>query len=100
MKNPTSQLAREIIANGEIGEIKCIFTVLIMKIIWLIHLHRTGIVPRHRRVWGLWGILAAHIVNMAHYLVGDITSVSGDMQTVIRRRPDPKIRHRFFGGGE
>ncbi|WP_145491264.1 Gfo/Idh/MocA family protein [Yersinia rohdei] len=90
MKNPTSQLAREIIANGEIGDV--------------VHFYGTHnedylADPQTPLDWhctkaqaglGALGDLAAHIVNMAHYLVGDITNVCGDMQTVIKQRPDPQ----------
>ena len=90
MKNPTSQLAREIIANGEIGEVVHFYGTHnedyladpLTPLDWHCTKAQAGL--------GALGDLAAHIVNMAHYLVGDITSVSGDMQTVIRRRPDPK----------
>ncbi len=90
MKNPTSQLAKEIIARGEIGEV--------------VHFYGTHnedylAKPDTPLDWhcqkalaglGALGDLAAHIVNMAHYLVGNIVEVSGDMMTVIRSRPDPK----------
>ncbi|HAS99244.1 MAG TPA: myo-inositol 2-dehydrogenase, partial [Pantoea agglomerans] len=90
MKNPTSQLAKEIIANGEIGDV--------------VHFYGTHnedylARPETPLDWhcqkalaglGALGDLAAHIVNMAHYLVGDIAEVSGDMMTVIASRPDPK----------
>lgn len=90
MKNPTSQLAREIIANGEIGDV--------------VHFYGTHnedylADPQTPLDWhctkaqaglGALGDLAAHIVNMAHYLVGDILNVCGDMQTVIKQRPDPQ----------
>nr|WP_154324800.1 Gfo/Idh/MocA family oxidoreductase [Pantoea sp. 201603H] len=90
MKNPTSQLAREIIARGEIGDI--------------VHFYGTHnedylANPQTPRDWhcqhalaglGALGDLAAHIVNMAHFLVGDIEEVSGDMMTVIKQRPDPE----------
>ena len=33
---------------------------------------------------------------MAHYLVGDIDEVSGDMMTVIKQRPDPKAPSRLL----
>ncbi|MEQ4582502.1 MAG: Gfo/Idh/MocA family oxidoreductase, partial [Pantoea agglomerans] len=83
MKNPTSQLAKEIIANGEIGDV--------------VHFYGTHnedylARPETPLDWhcqkalaglGALGDLAAHIVNMAHYLVGDIAEVSGDMMTVI-----------------
>ncbi|WP_210452270.1 Gfo/Idh/MocA family protein [Pantoea ananatis] len=90
MKNPTSQLAKEIIARGEIGEV--------------VHFYGTHnedylAKPETPLDWhcqkalaglGALGDLAAHIVNMAHYLVGNIAEVSGDMMTVIKTRPDPK----------
>lgn len=90
MKNPTSQLAHEIIARGEIGEV--------------VHFYGTHnedylANPQTPLDWhcqralaglGALGDLAAHIVNMAHYLVGNISEVSGDMLTVIKQRPDPK----------
>ncbi|QHP54943.1 gfo/Idh/MocA family oxidoreductase [Pectobacterium carotovorum subsp. carotovorum] len=87
MKNPTSQLAKEIIASGEIGEV--------------VHFYGTHnedylADPNKPADWhcfketaglGALGDLAAHIVNMAQYLVGDIASVCGDLQTVITQRP-------------
>lgn len=91
IKNPTTQLARQIIANGEIGEV--------------IHFYGTHnedylANPNTPKDWhcdktkaglGTLGDLAAHIVNMAHYLVGEqIVQVVGDMQTVINERPDPQ----------
>jgi len=96
MKNPASQLAREIIARGEIGEV--------------VHFYGTHnedylASPQTPLDWhcqkalaglGALGDLAAHIVNMAHYLVGDIDEVSGDMLTVITQRPDPKAPERLL----
>jgi len=96
MKNPTSQLAREIIARGEIGDV--------------VHFYGTHnedylARPETPLDWhcqkalaglGALGDLAAHIVNMAHYLVGDIEEVSGDMMTVIKERPDPKDASRLL----
>lgn len=96
MKNPTSQLAKEIIARGEIG-----------KVVHFYGTHNEDYLanPATPRDWhcqqalaglGALGDLAAHIVNMAHYLVGNITEVSGDMQTVIAERPDPQALDRLL----
>ncbi|MDC9604152.1 Gfo/Idh/MocA family protein [Xenorhabdus griffiniae] len=88
MKNPTAQLAKEIIANGEIGEI--------------VHFYGTHnedymadpLSPIHWHCFkeyaglGALGDLAAHIINMAHYLVGDIVTVCGDLETVVKMRPE------------
>ncbi len=32
--------------------------------------------------------LAAHIINMAQYLVGEIQTVFGDMAIVVKKRPE------------
>lgn len=88
MKNPTATLAREIIASGEIGEV--------------VHFYGTHnedymADPSSPMHWhclkemaglGALGDLAAHIVNMAHYLVGDIEQVCGDLKTVVSHRPE------------
>lgn len=87
MKNPTAKLAKQIIEQGEIGQI--------------IHFYGThnedymadAKVPMHwhclQRTAGLGalGDLSAHIINMAQYLVGDISEVCGDLQTVVAQRP-------------
>ncbi|AOV96889.1 myo-inositol 2-dehydrogenase [Edwardsiella hoshinae] len=87
MKNPTAKLAQEIISRGEIGEV--------------IHFYGTHnedyladpLLPIHWHCLkasaglGALGDLAAHIVNMAHYLVGDIEQVCGDLKTVVAQRP-------------
>lgn len=87
MKNPTAKLAKQIIERGEIGEV--------------IHFYGTHnedymadpLVPIHWHCFkktaglGALGDLAAHIVNMAQYLVGDIQQVCGDLKVVVPVRP-------------
>ena len=90
IKNPTTQLAREIIANGEIGEVIHFYGThnedyLANKntpLDWHCVKEKAGL--------GALGDLAAHIVQMSQYLLEqDIHSVIGDMQTVIKTRPNP-----------
>ncbi|OBY51914.1 Gfo/Idh/MocA family protein [Aggregatibacter aphrophilus] len=90
IKNPTTQLAREIIANGEIGEVihfygthnKDYLANKNTPLDWHCVKEKAGL--------GALGDLAAHIVQMSQYLLGqDIRSVIGDMQTVIKTRPNP-----------
>lgn len=90
IKNPTTQLAREIIANGEIGEVIHFYGThnedyLANKntpLDWHCVKEKAGL--------GALGDLTAHIVQMSQYLLGqDIRSVIGDMQTVIKTRPNP-----------
>lgn len=91
IKNPTSQLARQIIQNGEIGNVVHFYGTHNedylaspnTPIDWHCYKDKAGL--------GTLGDLAAHIVSMAHYLVGEqIVSVVGDMQTVINERPNPQ----------
>ena len=87
IKNPASQLAKEIIASGEIGQV----------------LHFRGTFnedyladPARPFSWrlqrefagsGALGDMGSHIINMAQYLVGEIAEVNGDLQTVYQQRP-------------
>ncbi|CNB50923.1 Gfo/Idh/MocA family protein [Yersinia similis] len=87
IKNPSAKLAKEIIERGEIGEV--------------IHFYGTHnedhmADPNTPIHWhclkataglGALGDLAAHIVSMAQYLVGEITQVCGDLKTVVATRP-------------
>lgn len=91
IRNSATQLAREIIASGEIGE--------------LIHFrgrHNEDYMsdPAKPLDWhaqrvtagaGALGDVGSHILNMAEYLTGQrISEVFGQLQTVIPRRPLPR----------
>lgn len=88
VRNPASQLAREIIASGEIGEV-----------IHFCGRHNEDYLadPTKPHDWhtfretagaGALGDLGSHILNMAEYLTGQsITQVCGQLQTVIMERP-------------
>ncbi|PHM64934.1 putative oxidoreductase [Xenorhabdus stockiae] len=88
MKNPTAQLAKEIISNGEIGEVVHFYGTHnedymadpLSPIHWHCFKNEAGL--------GALGDLGAHIINMAQYLVGDITTVCGDMKTIVKARPE------------
>ena len=87
IKNPATQLAKEIIVNGEIGEM----------------LHFRGVfnedfladdgkpfswrLQREYSGSGVLGDMGSHLINMAEHLVGEITQVNGDLQTVFKQRP-------------
>lgn len=97
IKNPTSQLAKEIIANGEIGDVIHFYGTHNedylanpnTPIDWHCYRAKAGL--------GALGDIGAHIVNMAQYLLGKaIISVSGDLQTVIKQRPDPHDRNKLI----
>ncbi|CAQ84804.1 MULTISPECIES: Gfo/Idh/MocA family protein [Photorhabdus] len=88
VKNPTSQLAKEIIVNGEIGEIIHFYGTHnedymadpLSPIHWHCFKDKAGL--------GALGDLAAHIINMAQYLVGNIQTVCGDMEIIVKERPE------------
>lgn len=88
IKNPATQLARQMIANGEIGEI--------------VHFRGTHnedylMDPAAGGGWrlkekfaskaGALGDLASHIINLAHYLCGPVAEVVGESQIVHAMRP-------------
>lgn len=89
VKNPIAQLVKEIIDNGEIGNV--------------VHFRGTHnedyladpAVPFSWRLkrelagFGTLGDMGSHIINMAQYLVSDIDEVMADLQTVIKERPLP-----------
>ena len=90
IKNPTTQLAREIIANGEIGEVIHFYGTHNEDYLANENTPLDWHCVKEKAGLGALGDLAAHIVQMSQYLLGqDIRSVIGDMQTVIKTRPNP-----------
>jgi len=84
---PAVRLAKQMIEAGELGEIYHMRAVYLQD--WIMD-------PEFPLVWrlqkkiagsGALGDLGAHIVDMAHFLVGQIRSVCGTMQTFIKERP-------------
>ncbi|MDG6895180.1 Gfo/Idh/MocA family protein [Volucribacter amazonae] len=90
IKNPTTQLARQIIQNGEIGEVVHFYGTHNEDYLADPHSPLDWHCLKQKAGLGALGDLGAHIVQMAQFLVGsDIQKVIGDMQTVIKTRPDP-----------
>jgi len=84
---PAVQLAQQIIADGRIGEIRHWRAVYLQD--WIND-------PEFPLVWrlrrevagsGALGDIGAHIVDLAHFLVGPITEVIGTLDTYITERP-------------
>jgi predicted dehydrogenase len=84
---PAVRLARELIEAGELGEIYHFRSRYLQE--WIID-------PQFPRVWrmdrdvagsGALGDLGAHVVDLARFLVGEISSVSGLTKTFIAERP-------------
>ncbi|OEI83842.1 Gfo/Idh/MocA family oxidoreductase [Brucella sp. BO3] len=87
LKNPMMKLAQEIIASGELGEIRNFRGI-----------HAEDFMADARIPWtwrldpaGGGGALAdigSHIIATARYLIGPIADVMGEAVTLIRERPD------------
>jgi predicted dehydrogenase len=84
---PAVWFARQIIEEGRLGEIRHWRAVYLQD--WILD-------PNFPLVWrlrketagsGALGDIGAHIVDLAHFLVGPITEVIGTLQTFIKERP-------------
>ena len=88
MKNPATQLARQMIEAGEIGEIvhfrgthnEDYLTDPSLPMSWRLK-------AKFASRAGALADLASHIVNLAHYLCGAISETIGESQTVYGQRP-------------
>jgi predicted dehydrogenase len=89
---PAVALARELLGAGRIGEIYHYRGTYLQD--WLVD-------PDFPRVWrlekaragsGALGDLLSHSIDLARYLVGEITEVSGLLKTFIPERPLPQSR--------
>lgn len=86
LKNPMAALAREIVQSGEIGEVVSFRG---------IHAEDYMADPATPFSWrldpacgpGALGDLGSHLISMARFLVGDIVSVCGQLETVVKERP-------------
>jgi predicted dehydrogenase len=82
---PALRLARELIAGGEIGEIRH-FRARYLQSWGTEESLMTWRFDRQQAGSGALGDLGAHIVDLARYLVGEITTVSGTVRTFIENR--------------
>ncbi len=87
LKNPMIALAREIIASGEIGDI------VSFRGIHAEDYMADASTPWHFRLdpaggGGVVADLGSHITSVARHLLGPISAVCGQLQTVIQQRPE------------
>jgi predicted dehydrogenase len=92
---PALAFARELIADGRLGEIRHVRAVYLQD--WIVD-------PEFPLVWrlqaehagsGALGDIGAHIVDAAQFLLGDdITGVSGLTETFVKERPRPDASER------
>ncbi len=84
---PAVQLAKQLISDGRLGEIRHWRAVYLQDwindpsfpLVWRLQKNLAGS--------GALGDIAAHIVDLAHYIIGPITEVVGTMDTFIKQRP-------------
>jgi predicted dehydrogenase len=93
---PAVQLAKKLIADGRIGQVRHWRAVYLQD--WILD-------PQFPLVWrlqkdlagsGALGDIAAHIVDLSHFLLGPITEVVGTLDTFIKERP---LEEATAGGG-
>jgi predicted dehydrogenase len=94
---PAVMLAKQLIERGDLGEIRHYRGTYLQD--WITD-------PNFPLVWrlqkehagsGALGDIAAHSIDLARFLVGEITDVAGDLATFIKTRPlpdDPKKKGR------
>ena len=84
---PAVQLARQLVAEGKIGEVRHWRAVYLQD--WILD-------PEFPLVWrlrkelagtGALGDIAAHILDLAHFIVGPVVEVVGMMDTFVKERP-------------
>jgi len=86
---PALSLAKEMIDAGELGKIYHYRSFYLQDwitdpnfpLVWRLRKEQAGS--------GVHGDLNAHIIDLAHYLVGDVGEVVGMMETFIKQRPLP-----------
>jgi predicted dehydrogenase len=86
---PAVMLARQIIGDGRLGEIRHFRGTYLQDWITDPNLPLLWRFDRKQAGSGALGDIAAHVVDLARFLVGEISDVSGDLRTFIRERPLP-----------
>lgn len=86
---PAVQLARQLISSGRLGKVRHYRATYLQD--WIVD-------PKFPLLWrlqknlagsGALGDLASHSIDLARFLVGEITEVAGATETFIKRRPLP-----------
>lgn len=93
---PAIRLARELIESGKLGRIYHYRAVYLQE--WVMPHYGTPAIWRLDKKLagsGALGDLGAHIIDLAHFLVGDMKAVSAMDQTFIERRDGPEGPESF-----
>ena len=84
---PAVQLARNLVAEGRLGEIRHWRATYLQDFIMEPDLPLIWRLKREVSGSGALGDIGAHIVDLAHFLVGPISEVTGMTETFIKERP-------------
>jgi len=84
---PAVMLAKQLIAEGQLGEIRHYRGTYLqdwvadpkIPLVWRLDKNKAGS--------GALGDIAAHSIDLARFLVGEITEVAGDLKTFVKTRP-------------
>jgi predicted dehydrogenase len=87
--NPMLQLARQMVAAGELGEVFEFRGCYLEDYMSDASQPWTWRCVRELAGSGALADLGSHLINLAHYLLGDLQRVLGNLQTVHERRPEP-----------
>jgi predicted dehydrogenase len=84
---PAVMLAKHLIEDGQLGEIRHFRGTYLQDWITDPKLPLLWRFDRKQAGSGALGDIAAHVVDLARFLVGEISGVAGDLETFIRTRP-------------
>lgn len=88
-RNPAQAFARQLITEGELGEITLFRGVFDQDFLADPDVPFSWRLDRKLAGTGALGDLGSHTLGLAHFLVGDIVEVCGTMSTVIKERAVP-----------
>ena len=92
---PALCLARTLIQDGEIGRVRHFRGLFLSDWSATAETPLTWRFQKHRAGSGAAGDIGAHVIDTARFLVGEITSVNGMLQTFIHERPLPNPNATF-----
>ena len=100
LRNPAIAEARRLIASGALGEIWTFSGQFVLDACTDPDVPFTWRFDRKLSGSGALGDLGAHIISLAHVLVGPISSVSGLSRTFVTKRPEPTGAFGYGSGAD
>jgi predicted dehydrogenase len=94
---PAVMLAKQLIDSGQIGDVRHYRGTYLQDWITDPNFPLVWRLDRNKAGSGALGDIAAHSIDLARFLVGEITDVAGDLKTFVKTRPlpdNPRIKGR------